>query len=189
MQAMQAQNKKAISRFSKTIKSEQRVITSNLAEIVPYSVRQDNKGCVGKPNGGLWYGCGNSWIEWCLAEDFGLEWSYVHEIDVDLSKIKVIDNIADFDLFSEKFGLADEFYSRFVNQDFMPKFDRIDWKRLESLGFMGIEINPYLWKRRLSGGMWYYGWDCASGCIWNAEAVKFVKLIARFDKNRVVRVK
>ena len=187
---MLSQNKKANSRFSKTIKSEQRVITSNIAEIVPYSVRQDNKSSIGKPNG-LWYGCGNSWIEWCLAEDFGLGWKYIHEIEIDVNKIKLIDNVADFDLFSEKFGLHDEYYSHFVNQSFRTRYDYIDWKCLESLGFMGIEINPYLWERRLNNGMWFYGWDCASGCIWNAKAVKNVKLIAGFDKDKkkIVRVK
>jgi len=32
----------------------------------------------------------------------------------------------------------------------------------------GIEIAPYQWDARLSL-IWYYGWDVASGCIWNLD--------------------
>lgn len=36
----------------------------------------------------------------------------------------------------------------------------------------GIIIAPYVWSRRLHMPTnWYYTWDCASGCIWNARAV------------------
>lgn len=36
----------------------------------------------------------------------------------------------------------------------------------------GIVITPYVWSMRLDrSAFWYYGWDCASGCIWNASAV------------------
>jgi len=39
----------------------------------------------------------------------------------------------------------------------------------------GIIIAPYIWQRRLSDNpdhFWYYGWDCASGCIWNTEVIE-----------------
>lgn len=72
----------------------------------------------------------------------------------------------------------------------MP-FNHIDWPRVEADGFHGIEISPYLWKRRLEGGMWYYGWDCAAGVIWNKAAVHSVELIAKYDKkrDRIVEIK
>lgn len=34
----------------------------------------------------------------------------------------------------------------------------------------GIIIAPYQWTRRYDLA-WYYGWDCASGCIWNLDAI------------------
>ena len=35
----------------------------------------------------------------------------------------------------------------------------------------GIEINPYQFEARYQY-TWYYGWDIASGCIWNLSGVK-----------------
>lgn len=41
-----------------------------------------------------------------------------------------------------------------------------------ALRHQGILITPYVHERRLhTGSEWYYGWDCASGCVWDAEAV------------------
>lgn len=37
---------------------------------------------------------------------------------------------------------------------------------------------PYQWRRRNERGFsWYYGWDCASGCIWRASAIREIRLI------------
>ena len=41
----------------------------------------------------------------------------------------------------------------------------IDWKKVASK-YDGIEIVPYQPKARMNL-LWYYGWDIASGCIWN----------------------
>ena len=134
----------------------------------------------------MWYSCGNSWLEWCLAESFGFG-PFVYELELDTSRIKFITGLKEFDEFSDEYGMErEEFFG-------LPKttwashreYDCINWPKVESDGFTGIEINPYLWARRLEGGMWYYGWDCASGCVWDANAVKSVKLIARLDRNRV----
>jgi hypothetical protein len=36
----------------------------------------------------------------------------------------------------------------------------------------GIIIAPYCWPARLDPDTyWYYSWDCASGCIWDAAAI------------------
>jgi hypothetical protein len=42
--------------------------------------------------------------------------------------------------------------------------------------WQGIIIAPYLWERRLGDPSWYYTWDCASGCIWDATAIASVSL-------------
>jgi hypothetical protein len=49
----------------------------------------------------------------------------------------------------------------------------IDWLRVAQKS-AGIIIAPYIWERRLHLP-WYYGWDCASGCVWDAAAVLSVK--------------
>lgn len=51
--------------------------------------------------------------------------------------------------------------------------DHINWPMVADR-YQGIVIAPYLWSRRMDGGLWYYGWDCASGCIWDAAAVASV---------------
>lgn len=50
----------------------------------------------------------------------------------------------------------------------------IDWKKVAEK-YQGIIIAPYDWHLRLdSRTEWYYSWDCASGCIWDAEAVEIL---------------
>jgi hypothetical protein len=68
---------------------------------------------------------------------------------------------ADIDAFHEGYSVQDRYYR--------PK---IDWARVAE-EYQGIIIAPYCWQRRLDGPAhsWYYGWDCASGCIWDAEAI------------------
>ena len=44
-----------------------------------------------------------------------------------------------------------------------------DWK-LIAQEFDGIEIAPYQWEIRMDYNFfWYYGWDCASGCLWRPK--------------------
>ncbi len=51
----------------------------------------------------------------------------------------------------------------------------VDWTRIAS-EYQGIIIAPYVWECRLNDSCnWYYGWDCASGCIWDAAAVALIE--------------
>lgn len=48
---------------------------------------------------------------------------------------------------------------------------RIRWDRVAN-SYDGIVIAPYVWEMRLDRETpWYYGWDCASGCIWRSRAI------------------
>lgn len=39
--------------------------------------------------------------------------------------------------------------------------------------YQGIVISPWMNSFNLSLNLiWYYGWDCASGCIWDANAIR-----------------
>lgn len=40
----------------------------------------------------------------------------------------------------------------------------------------GIEIAPYQESLRYDLE-WYYGWDVASGCIWNFEGIRLNKIV------------
>jgi hypothetical protein len=61
--------------------------------------------------------------------------------------------------------------SRF-HEDHRSFMDLINWNGV-ARKYDGIIIAPYQRAHRLNGAAsnWYYGWDCASGCIWNASAI------------------
>lgn len=132
----------------------------------------------GKPDAGIWYGFGASWIEWCLYNQFGMG-GYVEELTLTPEKILRIGSLKEFDAFDAR-------YSRPLYP--LSKMMTIDWKLVEH-DFHGVEINPYLYERRLTR-IWYYGWDCASGVIWNKNSFLSRKLLFVFrpDQRRFDRV-
>jgi len=136
-----------------------------------------------KPSG-LWYGIADSWINWCLSEDFGGIHEYIYDVVIDENKILTIDNIPDFEKFEKDHydipGWAKHLHPNWnFNRQF---FDSMNYSRVAE-NFGGIEISPYQWDKRLKS-MWYYGWDCASGCIWNPDAIKSLNLFAYYDSNK-----
>lgn len=78
--------------------------------------------------------------------------------------------VREIDSFTEQYAIiADE---RF---DFLSR--TIDWRRVAA-EYQGIIIAPYQFERRLTQHtFWYYGWDCASGCIWDTAAIASVEAI------------
>jgi hypothetical protein len=87
---------------------------------------------------------------------------------------------AALDVFTAEYGGAPPIY-RALDQRFGERTMMIDWRRVASV-YDGIIIAPYQWSRRLDGGArWYYGWDCASGCIWNATAIARVEHLEAAD--------
>jgi hypothetical protein len=109
-----------------------------------------------KPTG-FWYGFGSSWIDWVNSEI--PEWNYEHifKINVNPNKVLQINNLDELIEFDNKYSSGDKYYKN------------IDWSKVAQ-SYDGIEINPYQYKARMSLN-WYYGWDIASGCIWNPNAI------------------
>lgn len=130
-----------------------------------------------KPKG-LWVSDEDSelgWHAWCKAEQFGLD-RFTHTHDVYLkenSNILLLQSAEDIDMFTEQYktDLSD------IYGENARYFDGINWHRVAE-NHNGILITPYIWERRLERNTsWYYGWDCASGCIWRAsEAVDRIVL-------------
>jgi hypothetical protein len=117
-----------------------------------------------KPNG-FWISVDDEWKQWCIAENFRLDClNYVYEVTLaPKANILRISDVSGIDEFTEKFVGAELF---------------IQWNAVAQL-YSGIIIAPYIWERRMSRDtMWYYGWDCASGCIWDADAIADIRLIA-----------
>lgn len=130
------------------------------------SVSQKNEPAP-KPNG-LWYACGNEWLDF----DFGAEDAkYLYKLDIDYSRIlKLTDkDIKQFEKeYLQKHPRVEDYYM-------------INWKKVAEK-YSGIEICPFMqnihnlsMNENLHG--WYYGWDVASGCIWNGSAIKGVSLL------------
>ena len=61
---------------------------------------------------------------------------------------------------------------------FGPGFKVIDWARVAN-NYTGIEICPHQYNMRY-GHDWYYGWDVASGCIWDPSAFVSVEEVYPF---------
>ena len=117
-----------------------------------------------KPNG-FWYGFGSEWIDWCRSEMTDWVGKYIYSVDVGNSNILQIKTHMELMMFNREYqsNLSDAGYIR-------EEGESIDWKKVASK-YDGIEINPYQFEARYQY-LWYYGWDVASGCIWNLKSVK-----------------
>ena len=115
-----------------------------------------------KPNG-LWISVGDDWKQWCEGNDL-----YLHSLKVETEIILKDDaNI----LYLSKGYELDRFSYEFVVSLKIPTTMYVDWKRV-SERYQGIIIAPYQWDHRINEkSQWYYGWNCACGCIWDANAV------------------
>jgi hypothetical protein len=120
-----------------------------------------------KPKG-LWVSVEGEqdWKSWCESENFA-DLSRQMEYRVILSdeaNILYLRDAYDIDRFTGKYRLGTY---------------RVDWAAVAAK-YDGIVIAPYCWDRRLDySSDWYYPWDCASGCIWNARAVAALELQAQ----------
>lgn len=121
-----------------------------------------------KPSG-FWYGFGSEWIDWCRSEMPDWVGKYIYGVDVGKSNVLQITTNLELMQFNRKYEsrVSDTGYKLYEGES-------IDWQKVVS-EYDGIEINPYQNEAR-NQYMWYYGWDIASGCVWNLSKVK-LKLI------------
>lgn len=133
----------------------------------------DQAGDTFKPRG-LWVSdddCPDNWRVWCESENFRPNsLKYRNEITLKLDANVIFLRCAeDIDEFTRNWALH-PFSGIRSNQ-------WIDWEMVRA-SFQGIIATPYIWERRLSYGandaMWYYSWDCASGCIWDPSAISAI---------------
>lgn len=132
----------------------------------PLRVYEVGVGCYKPP--GLWVSVEgeHDWPAWCRAEEFNVErLSCASEIILKPSaNVLRIGTVHDLDAFAKKFRFGVRRYET-----------EIAWNEVR-YEHDGIIIVPYQWERRLAEGFsWYYGWDCASGVIWNLSAIESVK--------------
>jgi hypothetical protein len=112
---------------------------------------------------GLWYEVDGDWRRW--VEDERLDWlkdRTLHRLILGDENILKLRGAGGLDDFTEQY--------RVPSPDPLWLSSRIDWPRVAD-EYDGIEIAPYVWSRRLELS-WYYGWDCASGCIWRPRGAR-----------------
>jgi hypothetical protein len=104
------------------------------------------------------------WKDWCEGESFNLEGlKHVYEVTLKPdANVLVVDTLEKLDAFHTLYALKDPF-----------EYRAVDWSVLKRI-HDGIIIAPYQYERRLTLG-WYYTWDCASGVIWNLNAIADVR--------------
>ena len=130
-----------------------------------------------KPKG-LWYQIDDSWEEWCkynMPKWLGTSsrGAYKTNIEIDKTNVLVIKTLEEFDNFHNKY--------RALNTSLFHSCN-INWERV-SEEYDGIEISDYFYERRLENWCsWYYGWDIASGCIWNTNIIKVIGKLTEVEK-------
>ena len=136
-----------------------------------------------KPSG-LWVSVDGEydWPEWCRAEDFNLA-NLEYRFKVELApeaNLLVIDSPLDLLDFTKQHGKP-------IIPGHSGSYQGIDWPTLAK-SYDGIIIAPYQWScRLLHETFWYYGWDCASGCIWNPNAIAGMSLMTPMKIKRITK--
>ncbi len=140
-----------------------------------YSVDPTEKGTGWQKPKGLWVsveGNEDGWKDWCAQEEFHPERLAIE------NEITLLPDAAVLRI-SDALSLID-FTKRFQGESDMeqsPYMRGIDWGSVGKQ-YQGIIVAPYIWSCRLHDEtFWYYGWDCASGCIWDAKAIASVKQV------------
>jgi hypothetical protein len=142
-----------------------------------------------KPDG-IWYS-DDGWLNWCLDNWQCAVRRYIYEVKIlDDSRILRINDKDAFETFEEQYlipdnlgvGLDGNLYESKLPYRLNARkmFGRINWPKVMR-EYSGIEIFPYFWEKRLES-IWYYSWDCASGCIWDFSVVQ-IRLFAYYDES------
>jgi hypothetical protein len=124
-----------------------------------------------KPTG-LWItdmDCEDNWKNWCEAEKYNLhELRYRYNLSVDDSLL-LLNSMSDLDNLLSTYG----------DMPFGLNMETcyINWEPIFKK-YKGILITPYIWQRHSTlEHAWYWGWDCASGCIWDISAITFFQRV------------
>lgn len=119
-----------------------------------------------------------SWSEWCKSEGFrDIDKQYAYEIKLKSeANILYLETALDIYDFTLKYAYKDSKINNLGGRSYVHE---IDWPRVEK-EYQGIIITPYQWECRMPPQtMWYYSWDCASGCIWDVEAIQSFEQIRK----------
>jgi hypothetical protein len=105
------------------------------------------------------------WREWCLGESWNLD-GFASRLPLTLAptaNVLLIETEQALIEFTHRYG---------VPAKYSGGSPAIAWPVVAD-EYDGIIISPYQWGCRYGElTSFYYGWDCASGCIWNLAALE-----------------
>lgn len=131
-----------------------------------YEPQSDGEYTYEKPQG-FWVSVAgdDDWPAWCESEDFRLgRLIFSHRVTLAAgANVLILESPSALDAFTG------EYRPRGMEHAHSGLGPGIDWRRVADR-YDGIVIAPYQYSRRFDLA-WYYGWDCASGCIWNLDAI------------------
>ena len=128
-----------------------------------------------KPEG-IWFGIGNSWIEWL---EYNMpQWAHpsVMKLDINLSKIFHICKDKDLEVFNKKYAFKDPGTGMWMGDWKALAQDhdwRVHWKFPKNVSMLS-DSPLSLW----------YGWDVRSGVVWNPASIKKMQIIGRYDEDK-----
>ena len=137
-----------------------------------------------KPHG-LWLSCETgiegdiSWQEWCKMEEYRFDrLKYKH-------KVKLKPNTKLITI-KDKASLI-QFTNKYIKRPIKTLTSNlyIDWITI-SKSYQGIMIYPIQSNSRHDPRLsWYNSWDCASGCIWDTNTIKSIKLVEEITNIKI----
>jgi len=145
--------------------SKERVFNTNSDHVVLPDKNKIKPFVPFKP-AGLWYGFGNSWMDWIDEEMPEWRRKNFFTLKVKENDLCIIKNDDDLQKFEEEYAI-DPF--------------SIDWLKVMK-DYSGIEIKTlFLHSKKFPGqyDSWLRSWDVASGCIWDKGAIRAVKALQK----------
>ncbi len=145
-----------------------------------------------KPNG-FWFDVDEDWKRWCESTQFRPETlRYRHAVTVtDSSRILFLRRARDIDAFTRRYARnlsgniqllqsadANSAFARDYGRDLFAEIQRqfsdyIMWGEVAEK-YSGVIVAPYS-RSRSQTYLWYYGWNCASGCVWDTSVIRLGK--------------
>jgi len=130
-----------------------------------------------KPQG-LWVSIdrdGQGWARWCREANFRVgELVYRNVITLrDPRALLWLRTPRALDALTEDYGIDGNIFNSMPLGHYRNWTRAINWYAV-ARKYPGVIITPYMWQCRMSLS-WYYGWDCASGCIWDASQIIAIK--------------
>ena len=151
-----------------TIDSEEKYFKDKKLNLNFFDTKYKNKIIDIKPQGKgfFWFACGTEWLDLCLEREnfYKLVNKKIYQLDIDESKILIIDSIKKVKEFTEKYGS-----NKIIGF--------IDWKKVMK-EYSGFKCCPYkldkiIWENEKY--IWFRTLDCASGCIWNPNIISNIR--------------